>query len=144
MFDKKKVQIDMLKAMFNPKTKMRKCDMEDSVIVSIDGTTAFILDKSDVMIDLSRISDCPQLKNYLNAEHGVPVRDVGLEKRELGKTIAKLHSDENDLSVYVQKSFLDKFNGGVFFGLSKTSPVIVKDGIGNVCGLIMPICTSDF
>ena len=144
MFDKKKVQIDMLKAMFDSKTKMRKCDMEDSVIISIDGLTAFILDKSDVMIDLSKISDCSQLKDYFNAKNNVSVRDTGLEKRELGRTIVKLHSDENDLSVYVQKPFLDKFNGGVFYGSNKTSPVIVKDGIGNVCGLIMPIRTSDF
>lgn len=144
MFDKKKIQIDMLKAMFDSKTKMRKCDMKDSIIVSIDCTTAFILDKSDVMIDLTKISDCPQLKDYLDEKHSVSVRDTGLEKRELGRTIVKLRSDENDLSVYVQKSFLDKFNGGVFFGSNKTSPVIVKDGIGNVCGLIMPIRTSDF
>lgn len=149
MFDKKRVQVNMLKSMFNPKCKMRKCDLGDTVLISINGVTVYCFDKSDIMIDLDKVTDADQLGEIFDTKDLIRLNDTGMRKqgytnsimRKQGYTniIAKLSSDDESLAVYVDQKYINQFSACVFYGTSPKSPVFVKDAIGNVVGMIMPL-----
>lgn len=139
MFDKKRVQVNMLKSMFNPKCKMRKCDLGDTVLISINGVTAYCFDKSDIMIDLDKVTDADQLGEIFDTKDLIRLNDTGMRKQGYTNIIAKLSSDDESLAVYVDQKYINEFSACVFYGTSPKSPVFVKDAIGNVVGMIMPI-----
>lgn len=139
MFDKKRVQVNMLKSMFNPKCKMRKCDLGDTVLISINGFTAYCFDKSDIMIDLDKVTDADQLEEIFDTKDLIRLNDTGMRKQGYTNIIAKLSSDDESLAVYVDQKYINEFSACVFYGTSPKAPVFVKDAIGNVVGMIMPI-----
>lgn len=139
MFDKKRVQVNMLKSMFNPKCKMCKCDLGDTVLISINGVTAYCFDKSDIMIDLDKVTDADQLGEIFDTKDLIRLNDTGMRKQGYTNIIAKLSSDDESLAVYVDQKYINEFSACVFYGTSPKSPVFVKDAIGNVVGMIMPI-----
>ncbi|WP_122788792.1 hypothetical protein [Intestinibacillus sp. Marseille-P6563] len=142
MFDKNKMQIEILKAMLDKNKHVRKINIDGRMALTLDGFSAYIFDEKDLLVDVSNVAVTTTIK--FDSSKKVEVSDTMIRKIENKKTIVKLSSADGELSVYVDRSFLSRFSGCSYYATSPLEPLICSDGFGNMVGIIMPVRNKGF
>ncbi len=131
------IQIKIFKAMLkDQRVSYGELD-ENRVYVSTDGVTAYVLNRCDVMFDLSKCRIFNGLKLFDESEYHPLRMGENLKITSDGRfMLRELVGDFG--SVYIENKRFNDFTLPEIYGKSPTDAVLIKE-YGRVAGIIMPI-----
>lgn len=80
MFDKNKMQIEILKAMLDKNKHVRKINIDGRMALTLDGFSAYIFDEKDLLVDVSNVAVTTTIK--FDSSKKVEVSDTMIRKIE--------------------------------------------------------------
>lgn len=141
MINKKQFQISVLKEMLSDSCRFKRTQIDDGFLGITDGYYMIILHEQDLFIRLGSMREFQYDFSKAKEEH-TDIKDTNIRRLENKYTIAKLESEDGKTVSYVKEEYLKKFCGCRFFSGGGNDPVYVKDEIGELVGVIMPIRIS--
>lgn len=134
------LQTEVFKAILTNERRVKRADMGNFVAFTTDGYTAFVVPKSQVCIDLSKIPEFPAMKDFFSlSDEDVEVRLTKIEARDPKGNLLKLACDK--FSVWVQKSLFNKFyDGQAIFCTGPVGMVKFRSGVSDtIDAVILPV-----
>ena len=145
MFDKRNAQVEILREMFNTKRRPTLLDIGGKIGVTTNGYYAYIFDESELFIDTRKLrkTDFAQAVGEFTPERQLRLSKVTYEANPYLTERVLVAADGTQ--VVVNDAFLRKFSNCVFYGDGALSPVFCVNGVGGLCGMVLPLrVTNDF
>jgi hypothetical protein len=147
--NRKQIQTNLFKAMLDGKNTVLMEEInENDVAFTYDGYELFVMDKSQMIVDLSKIKQTSGFKEYfVKDENDVSVFFNGNLKSSLTNfkpETVELESsskkeDDKAFKVYAQAKLYRNFSDCTLKANSPTSRILAYDDFDNLIGLFLPL-----
>ena len=128
--------------MLSERCYMKRIPISDDEIGITDGYTVIVFPKKALMIQYEEL---PELQfDFLDAKKDHPQLFDSRVRLKSNVRLAKLWDKERKVVSIINESFLSRFSGLDYFSEGGVAPVYVKDGLGNLIGMILPVRTEVF
>lgn len=138
--NRKQLQLDVCKALLDGNKKCHGFALSESeYAVTTDGYTCFVFYENERIFDITKIADFTGLKKlFEDDENDVEIKSTGKLYVSGSGDITEQFAGEN-LVLYARSDVARKFKGYIMFAKSPLERIIVKDGVGRLVGLFLPV-----
>lgn len=139
----KNIHAEILKLYYSNKGAVLLYDCDDRIVVVLEGSRIFLVEKSKFMLDSSKLIDTNvnsqrQIKEMLNGCKGYEFAELTNEVR-ISDSFERIKIKNDEKYAWVNRKSLKNFdNEATYRVLNAMAPVRVFEN-GDLVGLIMPI-----